>query len=119
VYLFLPDSFYPINITINVKTLVNLTLVLMFLHIKNVNFMTTKWIIIITLCISSHMTAQQHFTAYDDLPGINKSFKPTLREDAPVWAKMMYTYPVNYNDLKKANENYQSTGKKKNPYTRY
>lgn len=81
--------------------------------------MTTKWIIIITLCISYHMTAQQHFTAYDDLPGINKSFKPTLREDAPVWAKMMYTYPVNYNDLKKAYENYQSTGKKKNPYTRY
>jgi photosystem II stability/assembly factor-like uncharacterized protein len=65
------------------------------------------------------MTGQQRYTPYDDLPGINKSFKPALSDDAPQWAKLMYQYPVNYNELKKQFEISQSKGREKNPYTRY
>lgn len=63
--------------------------------------------------------AQSQFTPYDDLPGIHKSLKPTLMDDAPEWAKLMYTYPVNFNQIKKEYKAYQASGPKKNAYTRY
>jgi photosystem II stability/assembly factor-like uncharacterized protein len=71
------------------------------------------------LCFSSLIFGQTHFTPYDDLPGINKSLKPNLLDDAPKWARSMYAYPVNFNTLQAEYEQYQSKGKKKNPYTRY
>jgi photosystem II stability/assembly factor-like uncharacterized protein len=71
------------------------------------------------LIISYEVTAQTHFTPYDDLPGIHKSLKPSLLEDAPSWAKLMYTYPINFHKLKASYDEYQAKNKKKNPYTRY
>lgn len=76
-------------------------------------------VLFILMCFSALVSAQTHFTPYDDLPGIHKSMKPSLQEDAPDWAKGMYTYPVNFNELQQAYAQYQASGKKKNPYTRY
>ena len=42
---------------------------------------------------------QVQVTPYDDLPGIYKSYKPAYDENFPAWAKMLYRYPVNYNDI--------------------
>jgi hypothetical protein len=69
--------------------------------------------------LSFGISAQGQFTPYDDLPGVNKSFKPTLQDDAPAWAKLLYSYPINFFELKKEYDAYQASSVKKNPYTRY
>ena len=82
--------------------------------------MNAKYLIfLLILCTPLVNSAQEKFTPYDNLPGINKSFKPTLLDNAPSWATMMYQYPVNFRQLKTEYEKYQASGKKKNPYTRY
>jgi len=43
--------------------------------------------------------AQEQYTPYDDLPGMIKSYKPSYNTEFPVWAKMLYEYPVNYNEV--------------------
>lgn len=41
-------------------------------------------------------SAQRPFTPYDDLPGINKNYKPAFNTDFPKWARLLYDFPVNY-----------------------
>lgn len=65
------------------------------------------------------LQGQKHFTPYDELPGIHKSFKPLLQNDAPSWAAMMYQYPINFFDLQKQFEHFQKERPTKNPYSRY
>ncbi len=56
--------------------------------------------IAIFLCFLSVMAmSQSSFTPYDELPGIYKSYKPAYSENFPVWAKMLYQYPANFNDV--------------------
>ncbi|MBK8887582.1 MAG: hypothetical protein IPN46_13995 [Saprospiraceae bacterium] len=46
--------------------------------------------------------------------------KPVYSDDLPDWAKMLYQYPINYNELKAQYDLYVAqNGKVKNSYTRY
>lgn len=66
------------------------------------------------------LKAQQQYTPYDDLPGVIKTYKPIYKENFPDWAKKLYEYPVNYNEIEKGFKQYTSIyGKQKNPVIRY
>jgi len=45
--------------------------------------------------------SQNQYTIYDDLPGINKSYKPAYNNDYPEWAKMLYSDNINFNEIEK------------------
>lgn len=60
---------------------------------------TGLFLLFFLFLISFQTKAQQKFTPYDDLPGIHKSYKPAFDENFPDWAKMLYQYPVNFNEL--------------------
>lgn len=43
--------------------------------------------------------AQVKYTPYDDIPGVIKSYKPAYDNTFPTWAKMLYTYPINFFEI--------------------
>ncbi|MCX6257150.1 MAG: discoidin domain-containing protein [Bacteroidia bacterium] len=45
------------------------------------------------------LSAQQQSTPYDNFPGIYKSYKPVYDDQFPAWAKMLYSFPVNFNNI--------------------
>ncbi|MBD0833174.1 discoidin domain-containing protein [Aestuariibaculum sediminum] len=53
--------------------------------------------------------AQNNYTPYDDLPGIPKDNKPAYQEDYPDWAKLLYRYPINFNELEQMYAAYDKT----------
>jgi len=61
---------------------------------------------LLLLMFAMNSTAQERFTPFDDLPGLNKSYKPAFSDDFPSWAKMLYRTPVNYNDISNAFNEY-------------
>lgn len=63
--------------------------------------------------------AQIAVTPYDELPGIIISYKPAYDENFPPWAKKLYEYPVNFNEINREYENYIKGNKEKRPVTRY
>ncbi|MBK7699817.1 MAG: discoidin domain-containing protein [Saprospiraceae bacterium] len=70
--------------------------------------------------IGANLLAQIAVTPYDKLPGNIVSHKPVYSDDLPDWAKMLYQYPINYNELKAQYDLYVAqNGKVKNSYTRY
>jgi len=72
----------------------------------------------VLILIGTNLIAQQQYTPYDDAPGNIKSYKPTYNSNFPVWAKMLYEYPVNFSEIDEAYE--QSEEKNtKTPITRY
>jgi len=52
--------------------------------------------------------AQLKFTPYDDLPAINKSYKPAFDINFPQWAKLLYQSQINFNEINKGFELYMS-----------
>lgn len=50
------------------------------------------------------MFAQERpkFTPYDELPSVEKILKPEYSENMPDWGKMLYDYPVNFNEINRA-----------------
>ncbi len=63
---------------------------------------------------------QTDYTPYDYFPGIIRDYKPAYTPDFPAWAKMLYSYPVNYNELFAKFEAYMLQHKnEKNPLIRY
>jgi photosystem II stability/assembly factor-like uncharacterized protein/PKD repeat protein len=60
--------------------------------------------LIFICCLARAAAGQAQYSPYDDLPGICKSYKPAYCDDFPSWAKMLYQYPVNFNDI---NSEYQ------------
>ena len=70
--------------------------------------------------ISQKIVAQIENTPYDNLPENNAIYKPSFSENYPDWAKMLYQYPINYNDIEAGYQQYfKEHGKQKNPITRY
>ncbi len=60
------------------------------------------------------------FTPYDELPSVEKILKPEYSEDMPDWGKMLYQYPVNFNDINTAFARWETANKGiKNPLIRY
>jgi len=64
--------------------------------------------------------AQEHFTPYDDLPGVIKSYKPAYSDDFPEWAKMLYQPEINFREISQAFDEYMSLHPgEKSPIIRY
>ncbi|MCX6227481.1 MAG: discoidin domain-containing protein [Bacteroidia bacterium] len=64
--------------------------------------------------------AQTQFTAYDDIPGVIKSYKPAYSDSFPEWAKMLYNTPINVDEIEKGFQNYMSAHPgEKSPVIRY
>ncbi|MEE4116949.1 MAG: discoidin domain-containing protein [Marinilabiliaceae bacterium] len=62
----------------------------------------------------------QGHTSYDEISPLLKSYKPAYSTDLPEWAKMLYKYPVNYNDIRTAYDRYISIrGEEKNAVSKY
>ena len=66
------------------------------------------------------VNAQISITPYDKIPGINSIYKPSYNESYPSWAKKLYQYPINFNEIKAEYDNYiKVSGKQKTPIVRY
>ena len=55
------------------------------------------------------LNGQEHYTPYDNIPGINKSYKPIYQSNYPDWAKRLYQTPINYKSIKKDFDAYMET----------
>ena len=76
---------------------------------------TRKVTILVAICMLNLLaSAQVPYTQYDDLPGIYKSCKPSYDDNFPLWAKMLYQYPVNFNVINREFDQYmlQHSGEK-------
>lgn len=63
---------------------------------------------------------QTEITPYDNLPENNAIYKPSYSESFPDWAKMLYQYPINFNEIEAGyQQHFKEYGKQKNPITRY
>jgi len=71
-------------------------------------FNRTSIIILSLLIISIASSAQSHFTPYDDLPGLVKSYKPSYDESFPDWTKMLYSSSINFNEINEGFEAYMA-----------
>lgn len=76
--------------------------------------------VLLFVFISFSVVAQTKYTLYDGLPTINKSEKPSYSEKYPSWAKKLYHYPVNFNEISDEFDAYMScNADKKNAIIRY
>ena len=71
-------------------------------------FNRTSIIILSLLIISVASSAQSHFTPYDDLPGLVKSYKPSYEDNFPGWAKKLYSPDINFIELNEEFEAYMA-----------
>ena len=75
-------------------------------------------IILLLLFCSSGFA--QRYTEYDEISPLLKSYKPAFSNNIPEWAKKLYEYPVNFNDINSAYQAHiQQNGTEKNAVTRY
>ncbi|SHJ33246.1 Por secretion system C-terminal sorting domain-containing protein [Arenibacter nanhaiticus] len=63
--------------------------------------------------------AQIPITPYDELPGIIITYKPNYQENFPDWAKKLYEYPVNFQEIEKGYKAYKATDPRKTPIEKY
>lgn len=74
---------------------------------------TFRWILLALLSVFSYtIVGQNANTPYDNFPGIIASYKPAYDSSFPHWAKMLYEYPVNFQELTNEYKGYNS----KNPH---
>lgn len=58
--------------------------------------------------LSFKASAQSHFTHYDDLPGLVKSYKPSYEKGFPEWGKMLYSPTINFYEIDEEFEKYMA-----------
>jgi photosystem II stability/assembly factor-like uncharacterized protein len=76
--------------------------------------------IVLFLLLSFTAFSQQQYTPYDELPGIDKIYKPAFDNSYTGWKKMLYQYPVNFFEIEKDYNRYQLQHKgEKSPVIRY
>ena len=81
------------------------------------NTTLSLFLIVLTILTAS---AQNQFTPYDELPGIDIIYKPAFDSSFTGWKKMLYEYPVNFIEIEK--DYYATThlkGKEKSAIIRY
>ena len=66
----------------------------------------TRFFLLLLFKVSAY--GQQQFTPYDEIPGVDKSYKPAYSNEFPAWALMLYQSPVNYNDVSREFETYMA-----------
>ncbi|MCK3685428.1 discoidin domain-containing protein [Maribellus sp. YY47] len=83
--------------------------------------MHTKLLLLFAFMLTLNLAwAQKQFTPYDELPGMDKSVKPSYSEDYESWEKMLYQYPVNFLEIQTEYEKYLSAHPKaKSAIVRY
>lgn len=63
---------------------------------------------------------QMNYTPYEELPSIQKILKPKYSNSMPDWGKMLYRYPVNFDEINKAYSKWERENPGvKNPLSRY
>ncbi len=66
-----------------------------------------KALVICLICLGSLPgLTQTQFTPYDDLPGLNKNYKPAYSVDFPAWARILYQNRINFNVINSEFEAY-------------
>jgi len=96
----------------------------MFVESVKIKMMKTK-VLTLAMILSGFLffnsvNGQSRYTHYDELPGIIKSDKPVYNNSFPDWAKMLYQYPINYNEINEAFEKYEREHKgEENAIIRY
>lgn len=83
--------------------------------VKNLFFLS------IFIVCAFHTNAQQmNYTPYEELPSIDRILKPAYDNNMPDWAKMLYQYPVNFNEINRAFNAWQILNPdEKTPIRRY
>ncbi len=77
-------------------------------------------IVLISVVSVAASTAQTRYTAYDELPGINKNYKPAYSDSYPDWAKRLYQPGVNAQELENEFQAYLAAHPdEKSPVIRY
>ncbi|MCF6332577.1 MAG: discoidin domain-containing protein [Draconibacterium sp.] len=52
------------------------------------------------ICIAVlYASAQNQYSSYDELPGIDKIYKPAFEPSFSGWKKMLYEYPINFIEI--------------------
>ena len=65
-------------------------------------------VVLFAILLNLKAVSQLQYTPYDELPGICRSYKPAYSEDLPFWAKKMYSYPLNFNQLSREFDQYMA-----------
>ena len=68
------------------------------------SFFKTSLCVAVLLSLTITVSAQrpEKYTPYDELPSIEKILKPEYSDNMPDWGKMLYQYPVNFNEISRA-----------------
>ena len=70
--------------------------------------------------VLSKVNGQIQVTPYDNIPSVNPIYKQTYNDSIPDFAKMLYEYPINFNDIENKYQQYfKEHGKQKNAIIRY
>lgn len=84
------------------------------------HFFLFLFFIVFVLQGFSQNSSRSKYTPYDELPSVEKILKPEFSDDMPDWGKMLYQYPVNFNDINTAFARWEMANKGiKNPLIRY
>lgn len=76
--------------------------------------------IFFALGINQVQAQRMDFTPYDDLPSIEKILKPTYNDNMPDWGKMLYQYPINFNEINESYVRWERANRGvKTPLSRY
>ncbi|RLD38613.1 MAG: hypothetical protein DRI83_02325 [Bacteroidetes bacterium] len=85
---------------------------------KRIIYRSLSTFILTIICLG--ISAQSMYTPYDYFPGLIRAYKPAFDQNYPDWGKMLYEYPVNFEDVTDKYESYiQEYGNIKDPLTRY
>ncbi|MCY1722481.1 discoidin domain-containing protein [Prolixibacteraceae bacterium Z1-6] len=76
--------------------------------------------LILLLSITLNTFPQTQYTPYDELPGIDKSYKPSFSNSFTGWKRMLYEYPVDFKRIQADFKTYrQNNSNEKSAIIRY
>ncbi|MBL0294987.1 MAG: discoidin domain-containing protein [Saprospiraceae bacterium] len=81
---------------------------------------TVSFFIFVMFFVGMRIVAQSQFTQYDNLPGVQKSLKPAYSSQMPDWGKMLYSFPINFDEVNALySDSHESKNNVRNALTRY
>ncbi len=83
-------------------------------------FSKVSLFILIISSFGINVAAQLQFTQYDYLPNVQKSLKPAYNDKMPNWGKMLYSFPINFDEINAMySDSDEAKNNVKNALTRY